>query len=55
MIIVGRAIQGVGGGGLLTLVNICISDLFSMRSRPFYFGIVPLHELWCLYQMTDLS
>lgn len=31
MLIAGRAVQGLGGGGLLTLVNICISDLFSMR------------------------
>jgi hypothetical protein len=38
MIIAGRAVQGVGGGGLLTLVSICISDLFSMRTRPKYFG-----------------
>lgn len=31
MLIAGRAVQGVGGGGLIILVNICISDLFSMR------------------------
>jgi MFS family permease len=31
MLIVARAIQGIGGGGLLTLVNISIGDLFSMR------------------------
>jgi MFS family permease len=31
MLIVGRAIQGVGGGGLITLVNVSIGDLFSMR------------------------
>ncbi|PQE20393.1 major facilitator superfamily transporter protein [Rutstroemia sp. NJR-2017a BBW] len=28
MLIVARAIQGIGGGGLIILVNICISDLF---------------------------
>lgn len=38
MIIGGRAVLGAGGGGVLTLVNICISDLFSMRNRPKYFG-----------------
>ena len=27
----GRVIQGAGAGGLMTLVNICISDMFSMR------------------------
>ena len=40
MLIGGRVIQGLGGGGLLTLVNICIGDLFSMRSRGAYYGII---------------
>lgn len=31
MLLIGRAIQGIGGGGLIILANICISDLFSMR------------------------
>jgi hypothetical protein len=31
MLIVARAIQGIGGGGLITMVSICIGDLFSMR------------------------
>jgi hypothetical protein len=35
----GRAIQGIGGSGLLTLVNVAISDLFSMRDRSFYYGL----------------
>lgn len=35
MIISGRAIQGAGGGGITVLTNICVSDLFSVRSvRP---------------------
>ena len=42
MLIVGRAIQGVGGGGLLSLVNIVIGDLFSMRDRGQYYGYVGL-------------
>jgi len=40
MLIAARAIQGIGGGGLIILVNICISDLFSMRKRGAYFGII---------------
>lgn len=32
MLISGRALQGVAAGGLLQLVTITISDLFSMRS-----------------------
>ena len=40
MLIAARAIQGIGGGGLITLVNIAISDLFAMRDRGAYFGII---------------
>jgi hypothetical protein len=40
MLIVARAVQGIGGGGLIVLVNITISDLFSMRKRGTYFGII---------------
>lgn len=39
MIIVGRAIQGIGGGGIIILANISVSDLFSMRDRPMYYGL----------------
>ncbi|GAB1208872.1 hypothetical protein APSETT445_007637 [Aspergillus pseudonomiae] len=39
MILVGRAIQGVGGGGIIVLVNISVSDLFSVRERPLYYGL----------------
>ena len=31
MLVVGRALQGTAAGGLLQLVNIVISDIFSMR------------------------
>ena len=31
MLLAGRTIQGIGGGGLIILANVCISDLFSMR------------------------
>ncbi|KAK1959824.1 MFS general substrate transporter [Colletotrichum sublineola] len=44
--LVGRAIQGVGGSGLLTLVNITISDLFSLRERSLYFGLTSV--VWAL-------
>lgn len=40
MLIAARAIQGIGGGGIVILVNICISDLFSMRRRGVYFGVM---------------
>ena len=34
MLLAGRVIQGIGGGGLIILANICISDLFSQRYPP---------------------
>jgi MFS family permease len=40
MLIAGRAIQGAGGGGLVTLVDVIIADLFSVRTRGMYLGIV---------------
>ena len=46
MLITARAIQGIGGGGLIILTNICISDLFSMRNRGPYFGAIGM--VWAL-------
>ena len=46
MLIAARVIQGIGGGGLIILVNICISDLFSMRNRGIYFAMVGM--VWAL-------
>ncbi|KAI9171677.1 Efflux pump dotC [Paramyrothecium foliicola] len=46
MLIGARAIQGVGGGGIIVLPNICVSDLFSMRNRGMYFGILGM--VWAL-------
>ncbi len=35
MLIAGRAVQGAGGGGLIILVNITVSDLVSLRQVSF--------------------
>ncbi|PNS20303.1 hypothetical protein CAC42_5753 [Sphaceloma murrayae] len=40
MLIAARAIQGIGAGGLVILVNICIADLFSLRNRGAYYGVI---------------
>jgi fucose permease len=50
MLITARAIQGIGGGGLIVLVNICISDLFSIRNRGTYFGIIGM--VWAFASTT---
>ena len=46
MLLAGRAAQGIGAGGVLTLVYVCIADLFSLRDRAFYFGAMGL--VWVL-------
>ena len=40
--IAGRAIQGLGAAGMQTLVNICISDMFSQRDRGLYYGLTSI-------------
>ncbi|RQM04546.1 hypothetical protein DH86_00004399, partial [Scytalidium sp. 3C] len=46
MLICGRAIQGTAAGGLIQLVIITISDLFSVRKRSLYLGFVGF--VWAL-------
>ncbi|KAF2731535.1 MFS transporter-like protein [Polyplosphaeria fusca] len=45
-LIVGRAFQGAAGGGLILLVHVCISDLFSMRQRSLFMGLT--EGIWAL-------
>lgn len=40
MLIVARVIQGIGGGGLIILANIVIGDLFSLRNRGAFYGLI---------------
>lgn len=40
MILVGRCIQGVGGGGLIALAEIVITDCVPMRQRGKYFAFL---------------
>jgi MFS family permease len=35
ILLLGRAVQGLGGGGLLVLINICTTDMFSLRYVDF--------------------
>ncbi|KAL2047544.1 hypothetical protein ABVK25_011402 [Lepraria finkii] len=46
MLIVGRALQGAAGGGLMQLVNIVLSDLFSLRSRALFIGLMEV--MWAV-------
>ncbi|KAH9875827.1 hypothetical protein IAQ61_003292 [Plenodomus lingam] len=46
MLVAGRTIQGIGGGGVIVLVHVCVSDLFTIRNRSLYMGI--LGGIWAV-------
>jgi EmrB/QacA subfamily drug resistance transporter len=46
MLISGRVVQGLGGGGVVVLVHVCVSDLFTIRDRSFYMGTIG--AVWAL-------
>ncbi|KAJ2977771.1 hypothetical protein NUW58_g7706 [Xylaria curta] len=39
-LLIGRAIQGVGGGGIYTLGYIVVSDIIPLRQRPKYLALI---------------
>ncbi|KAK7036578.1 hypothetical protein VNI00_011511 [Paramarasmius palmivorus] len=39
MFILSRAVQGIGGGGVLALMNIIVSEIVSLEERPKYGGL----------------
>lgn len=41
-LVIGRTIQGVGGGGLEALSEIILTDLTTLKERPVYLGILGL-------------
>ncbi|KAK6363014.1 hypothetical protein TWF730_000463 [Orbilia blumenaviensis] len=46
LILVGRTIQGIGGGGIIAVSEIIITDLVPLRERGKYFGF--LSTMWAL-------
>jgi len=50
MLLVGRSLQGVGGGGLIALTEILITDLVPLRLRGQWFGIIS--AMWSLGSVT---
>lgn len=45
-LLVGRSIQGIGGGGLIALTEIVVTDLVPMRFRGQWFGIIS--AMWAI-------
>ncbi|KAL6232482.1 hypothetical protein BDW75DRAFT_247150 [Aspergillus navahoensis] len=46
MLIAGRTVQGVGGGGINTMVEIVVCDLVSLRERGKYVGLIG--SMWAI-------
>lgn len=46
LILVGRSIQGIGGGGVLVLTEIVVTDLVPLRFRGNYFSIIG--SMWAI-------
>lgn len=40
VMLTGRTIQGIGGGGIITLCQVIFCDIVPLRQRPKYFSIV---------------
>lgn len=48
--LVGRSFQGIGGGGIIALSEVIITDLIPLRYRGQYFGI--LSAMWSAGSVT---
>ncbi|KAK9454424.1 Vba5p [Dipodascopsis uninucleata] len=42
LMIAGRTVQGLGGGGLIALSEVVITDMIPLRVRPTYFGFLSM-------------
>lgn len=49
-LLVGRSLQGVGGGGLIALTEILVTDLVPLRQRGQWFGVIS--AMWSLGSVT---
>lgn len=50
VLLVGRTIQGIGGGGIISLVEVLITDLVPLRERGLWFGYQS--GVWALGSVT---
>jgi MFS family permease len=46
VILVGRSIQGIGGGGIIALTEIVVTDMVPLRERGKYFSI--FSAMWAI-------
>lgn len=45
-LLAGRAVQGIGGGGITALTYVIFTDVIPLRQRPAYIGLIQL--VWAL-------
>lgn len=59
MLIAGRAIQGIGGGGTNLMIELIISDLVPLRERKVYWyhlrRLLPWHSPWTFRRWYNRS
>lgn len=46
VLLVGRSIQGVGGGGIIALTYVIVTDLVTLRERGKWFGLISM--MWAI-------
>jgi MFS family permease len=39
-LLIGRCIQGIGGGGIVTLAQVILTDIIPLRQRPTFIGVI---------------
>ena len=49
-LLIGRSLQGIGGGGLIALTEIVVTDLVPLRLRGQWFGIIS--AMWSVGSVT---
>ena len=49
-LLVGRSLQGIGGGGLVALTEIVVTDLIPLRLRGQWFGFIS--AMWSIGSVT---
>lgn len=50
LLLAGRSIQGIGGGGLMALTYVIVTDLVTLRDRGKWFSIISLQ--WAIGSVT---
>lgn len=49
-LLIGRAFQGFGGGGIITTTEVILADLIPLRLRGLYFGL--FNGVWSFGSVT---